>query len=512
MKLRPYQEEAITTVWANMVKGSKTSLVVLPPGAGKSIIFSELIAKSISVKPDIKVCVLFNRVDLLDQQTERMKSYLKKDIVGQWCGSLNKHDDKQILMSSVQSIYDEDHYFDLIIIDETHGVDDKAGKYFSFIAEKLKKNPKTKIVGFTATPYRYDGYIYGKNRLFDSVTFNKPIEWFIDNGFLVPLVSKQPDFVFDTSKLKIVAGEYSQASVDKLVNGNENFVRQQIADCLARSYGRSKMVWQCANIDHAELVNNLLRKSGEESTTVHSNLSRLDRDYNLEQFEYGGVRHMTFVSIVSEGYDYPPIDCIVLMRPTRSAAMYVQTAGRGLRPSEGKSDCLVLDYADVVKSLGPVSDPIIERKSKGKGKDEPAVKVCNNCRTHNKLGASACSVCDTPFERPKPPIDKLNKTADETGGLLGRKPDKVMEIGKVVHSEYTSKSGNQCYVIDYQPKGFNFSYGSTGVKEYFVKDNPWAIVKYQKRMIELKMNPTHISYSMDGKYPRVERLIFKGNI
>jgi DNA repair protein RadD len=401
-------------------------------------------------------------------------------------------------------------------VDEVHGVNEETGRYISFIEEQTKKNPKCKIVGFTATPYRSDGYIYGKGKLFTHPTYERGLKFFIDRKYLVPPICKQPDHQIDLSKLRILRGEYRQDDIDAQAL-NAGMARDQVIDALNRSQGRKKIVWQCSSINHAILIKDILRQEGEASETLHSKMDTPERLTAQFNFEIGAARHLTFVSIVSEGYDYPPVDCIVLMRPTRSPGIMVQTVGRGLRPSPGKEDCLVLDYAGVVATLGPLEAPAIGKKSRGGEKIEQTQKACPECRTYVSPRALKCPTCG--FDWPKLEATKNALTAAEDLDFL-KKQSQEIEVRDVRLSVHVSKAGSLCYKISYFPNGIFLE----PLDEYFNVDLGFSMRRFILRAVELGFDvkdnphetaaskitkiPKRVEFKMDNKYPRIKRLIF----
>lgn len=521
MQLRPYQEEAIVAIWNEIIR-QQTALVCLSTGAGKSILIYELLKKSIALKPDIKCLVLFNRITLLSQLSQRFKQYLGEDKIGIYCGTEGQWDlSKAVTVASIQSLAPEEQQFNLIIVDECHAISEEKGRYEKFIRHQVEKNQKTKVVGFTATPFRSNGYIYGSGKVFTNPCYERGLKYFIDLGFLVHPIAKQPDHQIDLTKLRIQKGEYRQDDIDDQTL-NIDMARRQTDDAIGRAIGRRKIVWFCSSIKHAELIKDLLLQKGEDAISLHSKMEWKERDHAQNEFENGKARHLTFVSIVSEGYDYPPIDCIVLMRPTRSAGLMVQTCGRGLRPSPGKSDCLILDYGNVISSLGPLEDPVIGKKRKpGLVLEAPRQKTCPECRTYVAINATQCSVCGFLWQREE--ATKLNLTADEEASFL-KKEKREMIVKTVRLTLHTSKAGNLTYKISYDPPEFF----APSVDEYFTIDSEWGYRKFQLRTIELGIplkqdpkeqvlqpitkKPTSIQYVLENKYPRVKALIFQEDI
>ena len=508
MILRDYQQECINTVWNDFFHSSRV-LVSLPTGSGKSVIFQKLIEKSLEKKSDIKIVILFNRVKLLKQIHERLSQYIPN--IGIYCASLGRFDDNNILVASVHSI-PTDKFFNLIIIDECHNINDIDGKYIKFISDSIENNKSLKLVGFTATPFRNDGYIFGEGKFWPKINYTKDILYMINNGYLIRPVCLQPDYLIDTSKLRITAGDYNQSDVDKLTS-DEEYTREQVIDALNRSIGRKKTIWFCSNIKHCELVKKILLSFGEWTVSVHSNLDDDQQNDDLDLFMTNDeVKHLTFVSIVSEGFDYPPIDCVVLLRPTRSPVMMMQTIGRALRPYGEKQNALILDYAQVVKELGPLTNPLVVRKEKGKSKnkkEQELQKVCPDCRTYNHPRSKTCKECSYEF----PITVKGNLFADESADLLGR-GDKILtlDVTHITVSEYVSKAGNPCIKISYytndilkQPVSEFFAYKTTkGLKNLQIRSAELMIENLKATKI-----PKSITYVMDNGYPKIKTLVWE---
>lgn len=514
--MRDYQTDCLTAIW-NEITVKPTALAVLSTGAGKGHIIAALMKKAMSVKPDIKILVLFNRVTLLTQLANRFQTLLGKEHVGIYCGTENQWDDtKPITVASIQSIEDSATEYNLIVIDEVHNLDEDSGRFITFVKKQMDKNVKTKVVGFTATDFRYDGYIHGKNKFFTHPCYKRGLRFFIDRGFLVPPIAKQPDHQIDTSKLRILRGEYRQDDIDAQTL-NVGMAKDQVIDALNRALDRKKIVWFCSSIAHAELIKKLLEKECESAVTLHSKMTWAERYLAQDRFEKGDARHMTFVSVVSEGYDYPPIDCIVLMRPTRSPGLMVQTCGRGLRTHPGKTDCLILDYANVISELGPLEDPTVGKKRKGEKGEAPKQKTCPQCRTYVAPRVMSCEHCG--YDWPRAEATKLALVADENAALL-TKYIKTLDVSSVRMSLHISKAGNKCIKIDYIPRGFMVE----PLAEYFTTGAEFAMRRFLMRAIDLGIDvkatpeeqvvqaitkiPKQVEYVMENKYPRVQRLRF----
>lgn len=466
------------------------SLFTGSTGLGKTEILIALIKRSIEARSDIKVCFIVNKLGLLSQTVSRIQRALG-DVVSVYSGK-EKDLTKQIVVASIQSLHKRNVPFNLVILDEAHNVNQTEGMYYKFISNLA---PKTKVVACTATPFRADGYIYGEDKWFNKPCFSKGLEWSIENKFLVPPTCKRVKEKFDTRKLKIRMGDYDMASLNELVSDKDKLV-SQVEDALPQLTGRHTIIWACINIKHAEAITAILTAAGEDVSILHSKQDNAESSYNKYMFECGIHRHLVFVTIVSEGYDHPPIDAVVLMRPTRSPIMYIQVIGRGLRLSEGKNNCLVLDYGGVIENLGPLHDPVISTKKKNKkGVIEIKMKFCTHCYEYCELKAKVCPCCEEPFPEPEVNLKNLTtKAYQETHHTL-------MVVG-ITTDLYTAKSGNECNRITYHFQELFFE----RVVEYYVISSYKARMFLQNRLSELEVG--EVDFDKTPSYYTVEPIAF----
>jgi DNA repair protein RadD len=508
MQLRPYQLELIDAVWSAIHTGP-TALAQLPTGGGKTMCFSHLLRRAMDVKPDIRCGVVMGRVDLVNQTERALARVIERRHLGVYCGSLGRKElGRPVTIASIQSIDTiRAPRMSLLIVDEAHNFDQRQGAYLRFIERARAENPMLKVVGFTATPFRSKGLIYGEDMFFRSLCYRKTIQDMIAMGYLCRPVLRQGEGAFDTDSLRTRAGEYMQEDVDALVS-DEDKVRAQVRDALSKLGGRQSVAWATANIEHCSRVTDMLMREGEISTQVHSKQDRATRDASLAAFMAGSCRHMVFVSVLSEGFDHPPIDAVVLMRPTRSPVLYVQTVGRGLRTCEGKRDCLVLDYGQVVRELGPLDDP----KVKGKAKEGDAVlKCCPRCMSWIPGGHRECPECGHAFPPPEPVTEKLTKRADTTAKILSdaNRPE-TETLGPVSICMHVARSGNLCVRITYQDRGISTRWGYGGVSEFFVTTSPWAMERLEQRLGALDASIPGIPFEgevvVQGSFEVVKRL------
>lgn len=524
MKLRDYQIDAVEAL-SERLQSSNDALCVSPTGSGKTEIMIELLRRS----PGLKKLVLINRVGLVEQTRARFNAAGLPSTV--YCATLKEKNISELTVSSIHSIHTvEDLAPDLVIMDEVHNYSEEAdSSRYAKVINRYKNNGRTKFIGFTATPFRASGYIFGAGeKLFEEETFRIPLQELIDRGYLVKPITKKTDNEFDTSKLRVRRGEWAQEDIDKLVEDEEK-LELQVTEALSRLIDRRKTFWMAGNISHAERIFLKLKTKGELSSIVHSKLSYEDRLKELKAFEEGLNKHCVFVSILAEGYNYPPADALVLLRPIRSPVLYVQSAGRILRPFEGKKDALLLDFGQVRRFCGALDNPDIRKKREREPSEKTSVWVCA-CYTYNMVEATECADCGAP--RPETegvkstPEQNTTLASDSDLELLSKwEPPKQwrFKVKEVKVFSHHSKNGNLCLKIIYSsdPKKL-FDHGS--ITEYIPLHQDWGRIKASTRLksfglpltFELKPDeslfaksiPSEIIYEEDGNYNKVKRVIF----
>ncbi len=368
MELRDYQKEVI-----EILKTNGNKLIQAPTGSGKTIIFCKYIQQS-----GLKCLVLAHRGELVRQAQDKLEI-----ATGLKCGAfsayLNKKDIKNITVASIQSLANwsgDINFFDAVIIDECHRVPVKSKD--SQYAKVLNKF-SGKLIGFTATPYRLDhGDIYGDGEWWKELDFQIPLRQLIEEEYLTDykhLTSKfSKKIKSDVKKLKVVAGEYNTGEAGDLMAEKMNVYA--VLNSVPEE--REHIVVFCVNILHAEA---LFEMCEESKGIVHSKLN--NNQETLEAFDRGEMRWLFNVGVLTEGWDCTRVDAVVLARPTKSAALYVQMIGRGLRLHQGKDFCYIYDIVCNYSEFGLVDNPRIntddQERSEGTGKKEE--EVCPECFT-----------------------------------------------------------------------------------------------------------------------------------
>ena len=361
-QLRPYQKDAVKSVIQHFRSSDDPALIVLPTGAGKSLVISELgrIARG-------RVLVLAHVKELVEQNHAKYESYdLKASVFSAGLG--RKEADEQVVFGSVQSVarnLDQfnDNGYTLLVIDECHRVSlEKNSSYHKVIDHLRSLNPRLKVLGLTATPYRLGiGWLYqyqhtsDKNkkgtirttdkRFFKDCIFELPLSYMIKNKFLTPATMVDASVVFyDFSQLsRDPFGRYSEQELNSLLKGKGRATQQIIRQVVKEAEDRKGVMIFASTVDHAKEILGYL--PNDEAAVVLGDTPSRERDAIIESFKQQKFKYLVNVSVLTTGFDAPHVDLIAILRPTESVSLYQQIVGRGLRLAPDKTDCLVIDFA-----------------------------------------------------------------------------------------------------------------------------------------------------------------------
>ncbi|EHN71101.1 DEAD/DEAH box helicase [Aliivibrio fischeri] len=466
--LRPYQQDSVKAVIHYFRKHTTPAVLVLPTGAGKSLVIAELarIAKG-------RVLVLAHVKELVEQNHAKYEGYgLEGAIFSAGLG--RKETDKQVVFASVQSVVrnlDEfKDQFSLLVIDECHRVPDNKDTSYRKVIEHLQtQNSGIKVLGLTATPYRLGiGWIYQYHtrgqvktdtpRFFRDCIFELPIQYLLDEGFLTPAkLLDAPVLSYDFSQLKPAStGKYKESELDLVIEESKRATPQIVQQIVEYAKDRKGVMIFAATVRHAQEILSLLPPT--ESELVIGDTKLADRDAIIQRFKNQETKFLVNVSVLTTGFDAPHVDLIAILRPTESVSLYQQIVGRGLRLAEGKTECTVLDYAGNCYDLyqPEVGDPkpdsnseiitipcpacgfnnnfwgkldsngfLLEhfgRRCQGYFEDDEGTreecgyrfraKYCNECGADNDIAARVCHECDAILVDPDKKLKEALKLKD----------------------------------------------------------------------------------------------------
>lgn len=388
-KLRPYQEDAVTSVVEHFRRTKNPAVIVLPTGAGKSLVISELarIAKG-------RVLCLAHVKELVEQNHDKYESYdLKGGIFS--AGLLRKERDSKVIFGSIQSVAraEDDFFsdFSLLVIDECHRVSKNEDSQYHQVISKLKNaNSDICILGLTATPYRLGlGWIYNyhhkgiikseEDRFFKKCIYELPLSFMIKNKYLTPpIVIDSPVACYDFSKLKPSkeSGNFSIQDIEELLTDQKRVTPGIIGHIISQSKERNGVMIFTSSVRHAREILDLLPNN---SCLVTGETPDFERDDIISRFKKREVKFLVNVSVLTTGFDAPHVDLIAILRPTESVSLYQQIVGRGLRLFENKEDCLILDYTAQGHDL---FSPEVGNEKMGEDSD-PVNVLCPDCGHEN---------------------------------------------------------------------------------------------------------------------------------
>lgn len=436
MKLRDYQQAAVYSVFRYFEENRTESgnpLIVLPTGTGKSVVIAELI-RMVFQRYGVQPTLMITHVkELIEQNYNKLKAVWPEAPVGIYSAGLGRKDRfYPITYAGIGSIAKHASYFkhtSLIIIDEAHTISPaQQTTYQKFFEELRQYNPHVKIIGLTATDWR-TGYgsivkqpdFPNDKSIFDKKVFDastpESFNWFIGEGYLVPVVSKRTDMEYDVSGIKKTGGDFNLKELQGAVNVDILTNRAlEEAKATADAEGLNSWLIFCSGVEHAHNVCDQLEMMGVTCAVVDGAMPKAEREDVLNKFKRGEITAIANNNVLTTGFDHPELDLIVMLRPTSSPGLWVQMLGRGTRPvyAEGfdlstakgrlqaistscKQYCRVLDFSGNTRRLGPINDPLKpERPGKKKRKGDAPVKVCDYCGAWNHATVRFCGGHEAP--------------------------------------------------------------------------------------------------------------------
>ena len=382
--LRPYQQEAVDATIGYFRRSHQPAVIVLPTGAGKSLVIAELARLARG-----RVLVLAHVKELVAQNHSKYQAYgLEADIFA--AGLQRKESRSKVVFGSVQSVARNlaqfDSEFTLLIVDECHRISDSDDSQYQQILTHLRlRNPKLRLLGLTATPYRlgkgwiyqfhYHGMVRGDERaLFRDCIYELPLRYMIRHGFLVPPERlDMPVVQYDFSRLTAREnGLFSEADLNLELKQQQRITPHIIQQIVEFSQDRKGVMIFAATVVHAKEVLGLLPDS---KALITADTPAAERDALITAFKARELRYMVNVAVLTTGFDAPHVDLIAILRPTESVSLYQQIVGRGLRLCPGKTDCLILDYAG---NPHDIFTPEVGAP-KGKSDNKPVQVFCPAC-------------------------------------------------------------------------------------------------------------------------------------
>lgn len=469
---RDYQDIAVNSVWDYFMQHTGNPIVAMPTGTGKSVVIALLVQRILAHWPNQRFLILTHVKELIEQNARKMQDLWPTAPIGIYSAGIGVRQTYMPItfggIASVIKVLDAFPVPDLIIVDECHLISpDGDTMYQRLIAYFKERNPFVKVIGFTATWWRQgqgsltDDSLQDPNhrKIFTDLAINMTdmlsFNWFLDEGYLVPLIPKRPGTQIDVSGVGITKGEYN---LGQLQDATMKVTWGALKEAIEYAADRRKWLVFCAGKKNAEQAAEVLNSFGVPATFVHDGVGTKERDARITGFKQGYFRAICNNNILTTGFDDPGIDCIIVLRKTLSVGLWVQMLGRGTRPVYhhgyplttkegrqaaiyygGKRNCLVLDFARNTAELGPINDPRLPKRKTGGGGDAP-VKICEKCGTYNHASVRYCVECGYEF----PAHVKFDSSAAEDELIRIDAPEFVwFDVHSILYRKHLVKLGSK---------------------------------------------------------------------
>tara|TARA_R110000824_G_scaffold172434_1_gene350299 strand:- start:29326 stop:31041 length:1716 start_codon:yes stop_codon:yes gene_type:complete len=445
---RYYQEESHDAFWNYLRNDIGSPLIVHPTGAGKSLVIAMMVRQAREY--DARVMLLQHRKELIEQNADKIRIHVPDIEIGINSAGLRRRDtEPDVICAGIQSVYNKAELFgrrELIVIDEVHLVGEKTDSmYGQFLGDIKTINPKIRMGGLTATPFRTgEGPICGKDKMFQKICYESKTGTLIEEGFLCPITNKAATSTIDTSKIRKNKNEFIEYEMEKVFDTEDN-VLSACSEIVNKCHDRHSVLCFAAGVHHAEAVAECLRElTGEDVGCVTGETTDIERSMYLNDFRNNHLRWLVNCNVLTTGFDAPCIDAIAVLRATMSPGLFCQIVGRGLRTDPSKTDCLILDFGENIRRHGSIDAPDYGRAScgnQGEKKEGEADadkngrgKECINCKMDVAANARICPECGFQF-----PV-KHEATADEESTLTGKEDPETWDVTRVTWNRHEKKN------------------------------------------------------------------------
>lgn len=399
LQLRQYQQDAVNQTIHQLNINNEPCLIDASVSSGKTFLVAGLFEAMLNLGRN-SMCLTATS-ELVDQNAQCYSEFVAKPSV--FCASLNKKNYKlPAVFGSPQSVWvaiQKGHpigkkFIHLLAIDECDNINFKDDKttYMKIINHYLAINPQMRIVGLTGTPFRGKGVsIVGDDQLFKHVTAKIQMPWLVANGFVVPITYSTTEAeAYDFSNCKLQNnGKYKASEIAEAAEGKGRLTSTIIDEVVRNSQKQGGVIIFGATIAHCiEIMESL---PPGISAMLTGKTPAKERASIIKRIKSGALKYIVNVSVLTVGFSAPIISHVVWLRKTESMRLYVQGNGRGVRMEDGKTHCLVSDYAGNLDYLGDVDDPTIVKALQDKLPEDAEYQVpCPCCDTLNTIFARRC--------------------------------------------------------------------------------------------------------------------------
>lgn len=451
---RWYQAEAVSATFANWAqRPSSFQIIVAPTGSGKTIMIGMVARRYLDETPGQRVLCLTDRPELVSQNYDTFRRAFPAMSAGVYAAKLGRKDKRaKVTFALVQSVANNVQAFTdvgLIIIDEVHMCPHEGDGQFRTVIAAIRARRGAAFVkglGLSATPWRLNsGNLLepykGNPPLFDEISYEIDMLDLLEEGYLCKMVAKGTKTKLDTKGLHKRGDEFIEAEMN--VKFNRDDLSREIAGEVvgaAIEQDRRSIIVFCVSVDHATRMRDFIRARGISCETVSVETPTAQRRNIIRDFKQYKIRCLTNVNILSTGFDHPGVDHVAMARPTNSPGLYLQQAGRGMRPHDGKPDALLQDFALNVMRHGLLTSVkgVFKKNKKDEEDDEAAVKECPSCSTIVPAGVLTCSECGYVWEKREAPDREAKLVGKNTAT---RVMDDASSWVAVLHATFSHTQG-----------------------------------------------------------------------
>ena len=552
---RDYQIEAIYAVLNYFYENiTGNTLVAMPTGSGKAACICGLIHLLMFKWPHLKILQLVDSQELVEQNAKTLERMWPNAPKGVFCAGLDlKQLGFPIIFGSLGSVRNSIKlfgHFDFVLIDEVQGVspDEETG-YRLILSALTKINPNLRTCGYSATIFRAgQGYLTEDTKtspaFFNDVCFNittlSQFNRLIAEKWLAPLVPKETSFVLDVSSVGKSKGDYAQGKLQKAVDKQE-ITWAALKEACQIGFNRHCWLVFASGIEHCEHIAEMLQTLGISSTFVHSKITKDERRERILAFKTGEIKALVGYKIFLKGFDHAPIDFLIDLYPTVSCNTHVQKLGRGTRPYDYtnsaqyikgfdyiKHNCLVADFANNVRTLGPINDPKVPRK-KGDKEGEAPIKLCEHVENDVKCGIYNHSSYRYCGGKPYPSDEgcgaefifktKLLRAAGTDAIIAGDVPTiEIFDVNRVLYHKHTKIGSSPSLKVSYfvglqrytewigiEAKGYAHTRAKSWWQQRHASDIPETVDEALLFVSQLR-TPKRIHVITSSQYPEIRNV------
>lgn len=532
MKITPrdYQQEAFDATIEYLHKTSGDPVVELPTGSGKSVIVA-MLCKRLK-EWGVRAIVLQPSKELLEQNHARAKQLCPDLSIGIYSASLrSKQKDADFVFATIGSVVNKEEELgerSLIIVDEAHLIPaGDGGQYNTFRQQLRALNPKLRMVGLTATPFRLDsGPIVGAGMPFTGVAFRLPVRRLLDDGHICGVQSVSVKKI-DTSGLRRSGWDYNKTDLQALFSDNIMGSTDETIK-VAMAKGSKSCLCFASGVEHAEKVRSHIETvTGERAEVVTGETLPLERSQIIADFKAGRLRWLVNCDVLTTGFDAPNVDLIAVMRATLSAGLFAQIVGRGMRNAEGKDVCYLLDFGGNVERHGAIDDEDYGSKPK-KASDGTGEAVMKQCPCCGAFSYAASRECGCGFQFPAP-MTNVDSQADSVNDVMNATSTQSawtkVPVSEVLYFTHRKEGKPDSMRVVYKAEKSDGQIFSAEYSDWYCFEHEGAARKMaEKKWAGLSLNhcpdttfeaikladagalaaPAHIAVKQEGKYWRVK--------